>query len=349
LNPTLKQILTSLASIALAYSLGMFFVLAAGESPLLVSKVLFRSAIASQYDLGMTFFYAIPFALAGFSVALAYRSGLFNIGAEGQLNMGALGCAMMGIFYPNLPAFVAPFAAIFAALLFGGLWGLIPAVLKTERGSHEVVTSIMLNFIAAALCSYFILYILKNPESQNPESKTLGSSYLFKSFEFFQGAPVGIFLFAIPVLSILIYFFFEKSILGFEMKSAGSSLEAAEAAGISARKIQWLSFALAGATAGLIGSVEILSNSGKFKMDFSPGYGFSGIAVCLLARGNPLLITISALFFAWLHKGAMDLDIETEKMTRDMTSILQALIIAVVASQQSVVNFVKMRRRKFNS
>lgn len=329
-----KVIAGSLLSIVVGLALGLALISFTGESPLKVLSILAKSSFNSAYDFGMTLFYSTPLILSGLSVATAYRSGLFNIGGEGQLVMGALGAALGGIYFPQLPSLLAPLFGCFLAMLFGAFWGFIPAYLKVKRGSHEVITTIMLNFIAAALTSYFILYVIKNPASQSPESLPVAAQYSLAHFAFFEGAPVSVFTIFAVLLASGIYYLFEKTPLGFEMKCSGKSLAASEAAGINSKTLQLVSFSLAGGIAGLIGAAEVLSNAGKFKMDFSPGYGFTGIAVCLLARAHPIGIVFSALLFGALHKGSMDLDMETEKVTREVTMILQGLIILAVASQE---------------
>ena len=322
----------------------MLLIAFTGESPTKVMLVLLKSSFLSPYDFGMTLFYSTPLLLAGLSVAVAYRSGLFNVGAEGQLNMGALGAVLAGIHLTFLPWPLAPIAGCIVAAFFGGIWGLIPGFLKVKRGSHEVITTIMLNFIATALTSYVILYQIKNPESQNPESLQVSEQFLIHPFSFFQGAPASLFSIGALFIAAAIYYLFEKTPFGFEMKCSGKSLEASRFAGIHSKTLQVFSFALAGALAGLIGAAEVFSNSGKFKMDFSPGYGFTGIAVCLLAGAHPLGIVFSALLFGALHKGSMDLDMETEKITREVSMVLQGLIILSVASSHTLLRLLNHRR-----
>src|SRR5439155_8911021 len=150
--------------------LGLAVTWIAGENPCHVFKILCLGAFGSPYDFGMTLFYATPLVFTGLSVAVAFQAGLFNIGAEGQLTLGALAAAAIGALWPRVPSPLAPILAGFAAILCGTVWGGIPGWLRARRGSHEVINTIMLNFIAAGLASYVALYVLKNPESQNPET-----------------------------------------------------------------------------------------------------------------------------------------------------------------------------------
>lgn len=158
----LSQVIKPVASVVLGLSLGLLVTKIAGESPWHVLEILIRSAFGSRYDFGMTLFYATPLIFTGLAVAFAFHSGLFNIGAEGQLGLGALAAAAAGIIFPNLPAPWAPAFAILCAFAVGAFWGAIPGWLRAKRGSHEVINTIMLNFISAGLCSWITLYFLKS-------------------------------------------------------------------------------------------------------------------------------------------------------------------------------------------
>jgi simple sugar transport system permease protein len=305
----------------------------AGENPWHVFKVLCMGAFGSPYDFGMTLFYATPLVFTGLSVAIAFHAGLFNIGAEGQLTLGALAAAMVGAIWPTCPFFIAPLFAGVAAILAGMLWGAIPGWLRARRGSHEVINTIMLNFIAAGFASYVTLYLLKNPDTQNPETRSIGASYMIHQFAVFGGAPVSLALPLAIVTSVCVWFFLAKTTWGFELRAVGQSESAARAAGVSAANVRIIALSLAGALAGLVGIAEVLGNAGRFKVGFSPEYGFIGIAVALLARNHPFGILPAALLFGALHKGATALDLETEHVTRDLSLILQALILLSVCAE----------------
>jgi ABC-type uncharacterized transport system permease subunit len=220
-----------------------------------------------------------------------------------------------------------------AALLAGTLWGAIPGWLRAKRGSHEVINTIMLNFIAAGIASYVTLYLLKNPDTQNPETRPIGTGYLIHQFGIFGGAPVSTALLLAIVAAILVWILLWRTVIGFEMRAVGQNESAARAAGIDAGKIRILAMCLAGGLAGLVGVGEVLGNAGKFRLGFSPQYGFIGIAVALLGRNQPGGVVAAALLFGALHKGTADLDLETEHVTREVSLILQALIILSVSAE----------------
>lgn len=328
----LFRLMKPIASVVLGLSMGLLVTNIAGENPWHVLQIMLRSAFGSRYDIGMTLFYSTPLIFTGLSVAFAFHSGLFNIGAEGQLALGALATAAAGIYFSNLPFPIAPLFAILCALGAGALWGAIPGWLRAKRGSHEVINTIMLNFISAGLCSWITLYVLRNTESQNPETLQVGHAYLFSHVGFFGDAPVGAPLFIALFAAIAVWFLLWKTTLGYEIRAVGQSETAAKAAGIDAVKIRILAMTIAGGLAGLVGVSEVLGNAGAFKLGFSPGYGYMGIAVALLGRNRPLGVVASALLFGALYKGTTDLDMETENVTRDLSQILQALVILCVSA-----------------
>jgi len=322
-----------LVAVALGLSLGMILAMIAGENPLFVMQVLGKSAFGSAYDFGMTLFYSTPLLFTGLSVSMAFSAGLFNIGAEGQLTMGALFCAIVGIVCHDLPSVLAIALSIFAAFMGGAIWGLIPGILRAKRGGHEVITTVMLNFVAAGLASYATLYLFRNTSTQNPETLPIGPGHVLSQWEIFAGAPLGGALLVALFCALLLWFVFAKTKYGYELMSTGENLFAAKVGGISVPKMYMSSMFFAGGLAGLVGVCEVMGNAERFRLGFSPGYGFIGIAVALLARGKPIGVIFSALLFGALHKGTADLDFETQHITRDLSQALQALVILSVSAE----------------
>jgi general nucleoside transport system permease protein len=328
----MRKILQPILAVALGLALGLGVTRIAGESPWHVLQILWKSAFGSGYDFGMTLFYTTPLIFTGLAVAVPFQAGLFNIGAEGQLTLGALAAAAVGALWPALPWPLAPVLATAAAILAGMFWGWIPGWLRARRGSHEVINTIMLNFIAAGLASYVTLYLLKNPDTQNPETRNIGAGYLIHQFVIFGGAPVSTALPLAITAAALVWILLWRTVLGYEMRAVGQSEPAARAAGINSGKIRIIAMSVAGGLAGLVGVGEVLGNAGKFRLGFSPEYGFIGIAVALLGRNQPVGVVAAALLFGALHKGAADLDLETEHVTRELSLVLQALIILSVSA-----------------
>jgi ABC-type uncharacterized transport system permease subunit len=342
---------------AFGFFLGLVFAIGltvlAGESPWNIFLILGRSAFGSRYDFGQTLFYATPLIFCGLSVAWAFRAGLFNIGAEGQLTLGCLAVAGFGVLpdqWDRGPALVVGFVC---PLLAGGLWGFIAGWMKTRRQAHEVIVTMMLNFVAAALASYVVLNLIPNPATQNPESIPLNSKFLFKSVDpvaqFFPESFVSLALILAIILAVGSWYVFNKSRFGYRMKMVGMNPAAADRAGISVAKTQMIAMTVAGALAGAVAWAEVLGSSGQYRLGFSPDYGFLGIAVALMAQNNPLGILLSGFLMGALHKGAGDLDMETAHITRDFSKVLQAFIVLFVASPGlwSIVSRRFLRSSKF--
>lgn len=325
--------LRSFVSLAIGLGLGLLVTAFAGESPWHVLKVLFHGAFGSTYDFGMTLFYMTPLLFTGLSVSVAFRAGLFNIGAEGQLTVGALAAAWAGIAWPHLPVGFSWFFGFFWAALAGGFWAGLAGWLKARRGSHEVISTIMLNFIAASLASYVTLYLLKNPESQNPETLFISSSYHLPRIPGLSESPASFAIFFGIFSAFILFWVFEKTRWGFELKVVGQNEDAARTAGISVVRTQIAAMVLSGVLAAGVSLGEVYGSAHRFKLGFSADYGFVGIAVALLARGNPLGVIGSSFLFGALHKGTADLDIETENVTRDLSLVIQALVIASVSAE----------------
>jgi simple sugar transport system permease protein len=330
-----QSLLRPAIGLALGLALGLGLAAFAGESPWHVLKVIVHSAFGSRYDFGLTLYYATPLIFTGLSVAVAFHAGLFNVGAEGQLSLGALAATIAALSLPGVPAVVAPFVAMGAALAVGALWGWIPGWLRARRGAHEVITTIMLNFIAAAIASWAVTAWLQSPDSQNPETHLIPPAYFFRSWDpmvrLFHEAPVSLAFPAAVFTALALWAFLWKTPWGFELRACGENEDAARLAGINVGRTRQFAMALAGALAGCVALGEVLGGAGRYRLGFSPDYGFIGIAVALLARNHHLGILWSALLFGALHKGAADLDIETDRITKDISLVIQALVILSVS------------------
>ena len=339
----MKTVLQPVFALALGLGLGLGVCAIAGESPIHILAILGKSAFGSRYDLGMTLFYATPLIFTGLSVAVAFHAGLFNIGAEGQLTVGALAAASAGALWPGLPSPAAPLLGTACAILAGLVWGAIPGWLRARRGSHEVINTIMLNFVAAGIASYVTIYLLKNPNSQSPETRQIGPGFLISQYGIFGGAQVSAALPLALISATAVWVLLWRTSLGCQIRAVGQSEAAARTAGIDAARIRIVALSLAGALAGLVGIGEVLGNAGRFKVDFSPGFGFMGIAVALLGRNSPAGVVLAALLFGALHKGTGALDLETEHVTRELSLVIQALIILSVSADGL---WVWLRKRK---
>ncbi|MBL7543035.1 MAG: ABC transporter permease [Bdellovibrionaceae bacterium] len=325
----------------LGFLFGLFcalmIVFIAGENPLTILSILIKSSFGSKYDFGLTLFYMTSLIFTGLSVSVAFKSGLFNIGAEGQLNFSAIAMVSFAMAYPQLGMPSSLLAILFIGVLAGATWGALPGLLKAYRGSHEVIVTMMLNFISAGISSYLISQYLQNPDSQNPESAVIAESFRTNSFDFlnqfFPESPVNLFFLVSIATAIAIHFFFSRSAVGYEMIAVGENPSAAERANISSKKFVVLSLTLSGILASGAAMNEVIGYSGQYKIGFSPEFGFMGIAVALMSNNSPLGIIANAFIMSVFHKGASDLDIETETITKDFSKVIQALVLFGVGLQ----------------
>ncbi len=320
---------------ALFFALGVcaIFVSLAGESPIAVARVFLSGSLGTPYDIGLSMFYAIPIALAGLAVSVGLRSGLFNIGVEGQLMMGTLGAALTAKVLEEQSWWLMFTASALAALLAGFLWASILGWLKAARGAHEVVSGIMLNTLAYGFSSWIVLQFFRNTESQNPESSPIAENARFRAWEYFQGAPLSWHVLLVPLFALVIYLFYRWTRVGFALTWVASAPGAAKHAGFPLRTLEFWALALGGILAGAIGIAEVFGNTGRYVVGFSPGYGFIGIAVALLGRLHPFGIIFASLVFGALYKGSLELDFETQEITKDFALILQAVMILFLSCE----------------
>ena len=346
-----KEILFPLIAVIAAFIVGGIVILIIGDSPIQTYKLLIGSAFSWPDGIGYTLFNATPLIFTGLAVAVAFRCGLLNIGAEGQLYVAAFAAAWVGIKFgapdpgntfvsqiAHLPALVLVPLCCIAAIGAGAIWGGIPGLLKAKFGSHEVINTIMLNFIAVALLSYFTQYHYKVPGDPIMQTApTSPSASLAHLGKFIPGLPARIPLnlaFILAILAcILVYIFLWKTKWGYEMRATGANPSAAEYGGVSIRKQIILAMAISGGLAGMVGINEVLGYRHRYYDGFSANYGFVGIAVALLGRNHPVGVFLAAILFAILLRGGIFVDAFTMHVSKDIVDMLQGIVIVFVASE----------------
>lgn len=351
----LREVFWPLAAVIAAFIIGGIIVLLIGDNPFLTFYQLVGNSFGSLNDIGYTLFIATPLIFTGLAVAVAFRCGLLNIGAEGQLYVAAFAAAWVGIKFGGtvvdifgkqenwswmtLPPYLLVLACMFAAVAAGAVWGAIPGILKAKFGSHEVINTIMLNFIAVALVSYLTQYYYKIPGDPILQTAEIGpGARIPRISQYIPGMPDFVplnvaFLLAI-LMCVLVYVFLWKTKWGYELRAVGENPSAAEYGGISPKKQIIIAMTISGGLAGMVAIGEVLGYRYRYYDGFSDGWGFLGIAVALLGRNHPLGIIIAAIFFAVLKRGEIFVDIETRYVSKDVVVVLQAIIILFVASFQ---------------
>src|SRR5215213_2088333 len=333
-----RELLFPLIAVVAAFIVGGILILIVGDNPFEAYGLLLGSALSWPDGIGYTLFHATPLIFTGLAVLVGFRCGLFNIGAEGQLYIGAFATAWVGITFANLtPWLLIPFCFA-AAILSGAFWGAIPGILKARFGSHEVINTIMLNFIAVALVSYFTQYHYKVPGDPILETAMIGpGAHIARFGKFVPGFPERIplniaFLLAL-LCCVLVYLFLWRTKWGYEIRATGTNPTAAEYGGISVRKQIVIAMTISGAIAGMVGINEVLGYRYRYYDGFSDNYGFTGIAVALLGRNHPAGVLVAALLFAVLQRGGVPVDAFTRHVSKDIVQILQALVILCVAAE----------------
>jgi general nucleoside transport system permease protein len=316
-----------------------------GFQPLQVLALLFKGAFGSQAGISYTLYYATTFICTGLAVAVAFHGGLFNIGGEGQAVMGGLGAGLAALaFSAALPGWLMLPLMVLSAIAFGGIWAAVPGALQAYRGSHTVITTIMFNFIAAALLSYLLVATLKEPGNMTPESRAFAASARMPGVHELLGllgvpwprTPLNLSLFLALGAALLAYLLLWKSRGGYALRAVGFAPDAALYAGIQPKRLMVVSMAASGALAGLMGVNEIAGVHGRLLPDFVAGAGFAGIAVSLIGRNHPLGIVLASVLFGALYQGGSELAFEIPGFSRDMVVMLQGLIVLFAGAMAQV-------------
>jgi simple sugar transport system permease protein len=283
-----------------------------------------------------------PYIFAGLSVALGFRVGLFNIGAEGQIFIGALTSAYAGYAITGLPAYIHIPIALLAGALGGALWGFVPGFLKAKTGAHEVIITIMMNYIAFKFTDFMLNGPMQDPNEYTPKTPWIQESA--KLTRFFQD-PIRFHLgfFVALGVAFLIYWLLFKTTWGFELRTVGSNPNGARYAGINTTRSTVIAMSLAGSLAGLAGANEVLGLNYRLVTAFSSGYGFDSIALALLGKNHPFGVVLSALLFGFLRNGSRQMQLKSG-VPIDIVSILQALILAFIAAPAIIRTIYRLKK-----
>ena len=318
-------VLLPLVNIALAFITVGIIVRIIGVDPLHALELLVVGAFGSPESIGYTLYYATNFIFTGLAVSVAFHGGLFNIGGEGQAYIGGLGCGLAVLALDRyLPIWLMIPVGIAAAALFGAAWAAVPAWLQAWRGSHIVITTIMFNFVAAALMVYLMVNVLIAPGSMTPQSRNFAPSAFMPAM---GGNALNLSLALALVCCIGVWVFLWHTPWGYALRTMGHNPEAAVYAGTDLRRMTMVAMCLSGGLAGLVGVNELMGVHHRIVLDFPAGYGFAGIAVSLMGRNHPLGIIVAAILFGILYQGGDALSFDMPNITRDMIVVIQGLVI----------------------
>lgn len=307
-----------------------------GENPLEAMMVMIKGAFVYKGSLGYTLYYATNFIFTGLAVAVAFHAMLFNIGGEGQAYLGGLGAGLICLLLDSiLPAVLLVPLAIMAAAGFGAVWGAVPGYLQAKRGSHIVITTIMFNFLAASIMVWLLAGALKAPGQMSPETRVFADNAVLPfihdlansvGFEMAR-SPLNLSFVVALLACVGVWVLIWRTRLGYAIRATGHSAGAAEYAGIPVSRVVIITMAISGGLAGMMAINEILGVQHRTILNFTSGYGFTGIAVALMGRNHPFGIVLASLLFGALYQGGAELDFEFSTITREMVLLIQGLII----------------------
>jgi ABC-type uncharacterized transport system permease subunit len=319
--------------VILAFVAGAIFLWAFKESPSEAYGALLKGAFSSNRYLAETMLSMTPLIFGGLAVALGFRCGLFNMGVEGQIVIGGMAASYVGYAW-SLPKLIHLPLAILAGAVAGGLWGAIPGYLKAKHKIHEVITTIMLNYIVFQVAAFMIAVggPMKADNELPVSPDILPTAQLVRIWE---GTRLSGGIFIALGFAVLVWIFLFKTRLGYKMRAVGLNSSAAEYAGIKPGKMMIWAMFLSGALGGIAGAVEVLGVHYKFYASFSPGYGWDAIAVALLGLTHPVGVVASAFLFGVLRSGSITMQ-AIAQISKDIVLILSALIIFFTATNQTL-------------
>ena len=322
-----------LLAVVTALVLGAVVIAATGGNVLLAYQGLWEGSLGRPQSISESLVWATPYIFGGLAVALAFKAGLFNIGVEGQIAVGSLASVYVGYAVTGVPFPLHLILAVVAGTLAGAIWGGIPGFLKARTGAHEVIVTIMLNYVAIQMTSFLVSGPMKDPNplianAQTPkilQSARLPPLLPDPAYRVHWGFVIAI------LVAVGIWWLLQNSTLGFEVRTVGANPQAARYAGIAVGRTMVVAMALSGALAGLGASLEVVGLNFYHTAGFSVGYGFDSIAVALLGRGDPFGVIPSALLFGALRAGASRMQFLSQ-IPIDIINIIQALVLIFVAA-----------------
>lgn len=332
--------LLPLINLSLALIVSGLVVLAIGQNPLAALQAIITGAFGSGYNWGYTLYYSTNFIFTGLAVAVAAHAGLFNIGGNGQAYIAGLGVILVALPMQYLPWWVTFPVAILAGAAVGGLWGFIPGWLQAKRGSHVVITTIMFNFIAAAIMVYMVVNVLKPAGSLAPESAMIAPEgrmpKLGTFIPWFRNTDVNFTLLLALLCLVGAYVLIWHTRFGFAMRALGQNATATRYAGFSNSRIIMIVMTMSGALAGMVAVNQVVGVQYRLVLDYVADAGFVGIAVALMGRNHPVGILLAALLFGALYQGGNELQYVIPGLSKEMVVVIQALVILFTGAMEGL-------------
>ena len=340
LHPVVTQLIYSGAAILLSLVAATIVMLFAGYDPVKAFSAMLNGAFGSANAIANTLSKSIPLMFTGFAFAVANKAGIFNIGGEGQLYLGALASAAVALALNGLPRILVLCAAILAGMAAGGLVGSVIGFIKARLKINEVIVAIMLNYIVSLFASYIVNNPMKAEGSMTAQTEAIADVYLFSKIIPRSQLTTALY-FGLGV-AMLLYLLFHSTRVGFNIRAIGENPHAARPSGINIPLTTIGVMAASGALAGMAGVTEVLGKYGRFIDGFSPGFGFTGIAVAVLGQNNPFGIILTSILFGALEAGSMKMSYVASVST-NMVMVIQGLVILFVATPEIVRQIVSRK------
>jgi simple sugar transport system permease protein len=344
LQQNTKAIAYPLIAILLSFIVGGIIVAAFGNDPIVAYTAMFKGSLGSWSNFGETLVSVTPLILTGLSVAFAFRCGLFNIGAEGQFIIGSVAAVWAGWAIKGVPALLHVLLVLLIGAAVGGIWGGVVGWLKAKVGSHEVINSIMMNYIAMYFSNYIVMNLLNEPDKafSHPIADTAKLWRFAETITVFKGSRVHMGIVVALVVAVFAYYLLNKTVRGYEIRAVGFNPYAAEYGGINVPRNVVLAMFISGVFAGLAGAIMVTGIQFRVNNLFGfTGYGLDGIAVALVGNNHPIGVILSAFLFGVLQKGGPMMQLKG--VPKEVVGIIQGIIILFVA-----VNFIKVMIERYS-
>ena len=337
-----RSVLSGLACVLAAFAIGAVLIALIGRDPVYAYWSLFEASLGSTNGLAETMIRTVPLALCGIGIALAFRAGVFNVGAEGQLFIGGIAAAWVGLQLTGQPQWLVLPAMGLAAAIAGALWSGIAGVLKLRLRADELITTIMLNYVAIYVVGYLLHGPLQEPGSPLARTARLAAEARLPTI--LESTRLHAGLLIVIVIAILAQIFLWRAVAGFRLRAVGHNPRAAENTGMNVKAALWTGFLVCGALSGLAGFSEVAGVQRRMIENLTPGFGYTAIIVALLGQTNPLGVLAAAVLFAALQIGSTTME-SAAGVPSALTTVIQALVVLLLLAQNALPRLLAKRRK----
>lgn len=339
-----REYLISLAlSIFASLLIGAIIMIFNGRNPLVGYGSLIKGAFGSNYNIATTLAKTVPLVLTGLGAAIAFRAGIFNVGGEGQLYLGAFAAAYVGISFTSLPALVGIPLAIGGGALVGGAYAFIPGILKVKYKVDEVITTIMLNTVAILFTGYLVNHPFATSKGKMGATEIIADQYQFSKLVKLSTLNTSIFY--MGAIAIIMYYILQKTAFGYDIKMTGQNKLFARYGGIDDKKAMVIAMVISGGLCGIAGAFEVIGVHYRFLQNISPEFAFDGMLIALIVKNNPLGIILMAVFFGALKTGSISME-NTTGIPSELVLVIQSIIILFIAGEAGFKDIYKNWRLK---